>query len=168
MKINCAQSMPDLTITKADGVGSGYLLMIYPTSVSLSLIYEDPEASEKHCHCSKNTITPCAAPAARLGRFFWQAWHLAAGALQSSLCLLLPFPTRCSHTSPTAGVQVSAPSLAERTSPCRTPPLQFTWSWSQPISALPCNFVTTAQQRRGPWAQIGLPTTTVGVCVLQA
>lgn len=70
MKINCAQSTPDLTITKADEVGSGYLRMNYPTSVSLSLIYEDPEASEKHCHRSQNTITPCTAPAARLGHFF--------------------------------------------------------------------------------------------------
>lgn len=59
---------------------------------------------------------------------FWQAWHLTAGALQSSRGLLLPFPRRCSHTSPTAGVLVSIPSLAELTSPCRTPPLQFTWS----------------------------------------
>lgn len=122
------------------------------------LYMKTPEASEKPCHRSKKTIT-LSCGSGTSGTLFDKPDILQRGALQSSLCLLLPFHTRCSHTSPTAGVRISVPSLAERTSRYRTPPLQFIGS--QPISV--CNFKITALQGRGPWAQIGLPATTAGV-----
>lgn len=79
------------------------------TFSSFSFCMKAPKASENHCHHSKNTITLCAAAAARLGPLFDKADALQEGALQSCPYLLLPFPARYRHTSLTPGVQMIIP-----------------------------------------------------------
>lgn len=138
MKINCAGSTQDLTTTKADKVGSGYLRMIYPTSVTLSFYMKAPEVSGNHCHHSKKQSL-----FVLLQRHVWGDFFDKPDILQRfSLYLLLPFPTRCKHSSPTPGDQISIPPLAEYTWWYMTPWLQLI------CSQLICSLIDLAEDKR--------------------
>lgn len=92
MEINCAGSTQDLTTTKADEVGSGYLRMIYPTSMTLSFLYEGPWSIWKPLSSLKKYNYSLCCGSITSGALFWQAWRLIARRASILSVLVITFP----------------------------------------------------------------------------
>lgn len=158
MKINCA---PELTITKADEVGSGWF--IPPVWVS-ALYMKTLKPLKSTVIAQEIQLLPVLRQ-----RHVWGTFLTSLTSSQERFnppwaCYYLS-PQDAAHTSPTTGVQVSVPSLAERSSTIAVHPepadlnqsqLSPAISWSAPSREGDPELGSVSLQPRQVWARCRL------------